>query len=137
MAEIVPQAVGRNGAFELGAKTFADVMGQPAEGFLAAVDGLAPGYGRLILETEFGIAYNRPGLDLKTRELVIIASCAALGVTGHGAVRTHIPAALNAGATREEIVEVLVQIGFAAGLPTSLAALEVAQQSFAAIDAAA
>ena len=134
MTKIVPQAVGRDAAFELGSKTFADVMGQPAEGFLAAGDGLAPGYGRLILETEFG---NRPGLDLRTRELVIIASCAALGVTGHGAVRTHIPAALNAGATREEIVEVLVQIGFGAGLPTSLAALEVAQQSFAAIDVAA
>ncbi|CAN5352212.1 carboxymuconolactone decarboxylase family protein [soil metagenome] len=137
MVDNVPQAAGRDAAFELGAETFSRVMGQPAESFLQTVDGLAPGYGRLILETEFGIAYNRPGLDPKTRELVIIASCASLGVTGHGAVRTHIPAALNLGATREEIVEVFVQIGFGAGLPTALAALEVAQQAFAAIDAAA
>jgi len=129
-------AVGRDAAFELGKATFERIMGSSAQGFCESVDGLAPGYGRLILETEFGTAYNRPGLDPKTRELVIIASCASLGVTGHGAVQTHIPAALNLGASRTEIVEVLLQIGFGAGFPTALAALQVAKDAFAKLDGA-
>lgn len=136
MTDTLPAASGRDATFDLGKQTFERVMGSSAQAFCDMVDGLAPGYGRFILEAEFGDAYNRPGLDLKTRELVIIGSCAALGVTGHGAVGMHIHAALKAGATRAEIVEVLVQIGFGAGLPTAMAALQVAKDTFAAIDAA-
>ncbi|MGI4811618.1 MAG: carboxymuconolactone decarboxylase family protein, partial [Janthinobacterium lividum] len=70
---------------ELGRQTFERVMGAPAQGFLDTVGGMAPGYGERILEWEFADAYNRSGLDLKTRELVIVAACAAIGATGHDA----------------------------------------------------
>jgi 4-carboxymuconolactone decarboxylase len=116
----------------LGSRTFESVMGAPAGGF---VDGLAasePDFARLILEWEFGDAYNRPGLDLKTRELVVVAACAALGATGLSAVRMHIPAALRAGATRQEITQVLIQVGFAAGLPAALGAMVAAGEVFEA-----
>lgn len=119
---------------ELGKKTFAKTFGSEADGFIQTVNGMAPGLGEFIVEAEFGNAYNRPGLDLKTRELVILASCATLGSTGLGAVGMHIPAALAAGATREEIVEVFVQLSFAAGMPTALAALEAAKTAFDKLD---
>lgn len=122
-------------AFQRGKDTFATTFGFPADGFITSVDAMAPGLGRMIVETEFGEAYHRAGLDLKTRELAILASCATLGVTGHGAVKLHIPAALAAGATRREIAEVFVQLSFSAGLPTALAALECAQGVFAELDA--
>jgi 4-carboxymuconolactone decarboxylase len=92
--------------------------------------------GKYILEWEFGDLYGRPNLDLRTRELVIIASCATLGTAGLGAVKMHIGAALRAGASRAEIVEVLMQLGFSAGLPTAIAALDAAREAFAAIDEA-
>lgn len=123
--------------FALGDATFATTFGTSSEQFVEAVGAAAPGFGRLIVEMEFGDIYNRPGLDLKTRELCILAACAALGATGAGPVRMHIPAALRNGATRSEIVEVLVQVAMAAGLPASLAALEIAREVFAAADAAA
>lgn len=122
--------------FDQGRATFDSSLNITADQFVANVDTLAPGFGRLIVEMEFGDIYNRPGLDLKTRELVIIASCAALGATGFGAVKMHVPAALRHGATRAEIVESLVQVAMAAGLPTSLGALQAASEAFAELDAA-
>ncbi|CAM3879233.1 carboxymuconolactone decarboxylase family protein [Pseudomonas sp. SDO5522_S412] len=121
--------------YALGAETFDSSLSITAEQFVANVEPLAPGFGRLIVEMEFGAIYNRPGLDIKTRELIIIASCAALGATGLGAVKMHIPAALRHGATRAQIVESLVQVSMAAGLPTALGALQAASEVFAELDA--
>ena len=46
-----------------------------------------------------------------------------------------IPAALKAGATRMDILEVLIQVGLCAGLPASFGALEAAAEVFAELDA--
>lgn len=119
----VPISVGRD--------YFAEVFGYSSEAFEAKINALAPGYGSNIVEWEFSDAFRRPGLDLRTRELAIIAACAALGAIGHPTIRMHVPAALRAGATPEEIAEVLVQVGFAAGLPASLGALQVAVEAIA------
>ncbi len=128
---------GADARLDIGQKTFDALMGpSSAQAFLEQVDALAPGYGRQILEWEFADAYGRPGLDLRTRELAIVAACAAIGSTGHGAVRMHVPAALRAGATRQEVVEVLVQVGFAAGLPAALGALQVAVEAMASFEGA-
>jgi 4-carboxymuconolactone decarboxylase len=127
-------SAGTDALHKLGAETFTSSLGISAAEFEKGFEDIAPGFGRLILEAEFGTAYHRPGLDLKTRELIIVATCATLGATGYGAAKMHIGAALRAGATRAEIVEALVQITFAAGLPTSIGALEAARDAFAALD---
>lgn len=120
-----------------GVMRFEEVMGASASGFIDHFKDVAPDFGQYVLEWEFGDLYGRPNLDLRTRELVIIASCATLGTAGLGAVKMHIGAALRAGASRVEIVEVLMQLGFSAGLPTAIAALDAAREAFAAIDDAA
>ncbi|MGI4841438.1 MAG: carboxymuconolactone decarboxylase family protein [Janthinobacterium lividum] len=125
----------RQALYEKGAEVFNSSLSITADQFVESVDAMAPGLGRLIVEMEFGDIYNRPGLDIKTRELIIVASCAALGATGLGAVKMHIPAALRHGATRAEIVESLVQVAMAAGLPTALGALQAATEVFAELDA--
>jgi 4-carboxymuconolactone decarboxylase len=73
--------------------------------------------------------------NLRTRELVVIGACAALGAAGVGAVRMHIGAALRVRATNREITEVLIQVGFAAGLPVGLGAMAAAGEVFAELDA--
>nr|WP_296768804.1 carboxymuconolactone decarboxylase family protein [Rhodococcus sp. (in: high G+C Gram-positive bacteria)] len=54
---------------------------------------------------------GRPGLDLKTRELILIPQCAVAGI-GMGAVNdpvvAHAQGALRAGATKREIYEALL-----------------------------
>jgi 4-carboxymuconolactone decarboxylase len=111
------------------------IMGEPPIWFINSLDAIVPGFARRLIETEFGTSSNRSGLDLKTRELALIASCGALGPAGIGAVRKRIPTALKAGVTRMEILEVLVQVGLCAGLPASIAALQEAAEVFAEIDA--
>lgn len=120
---------------ERGRATFEMALGVSADDFIAPFAEVAPGFAEMILETEFGNAYQRPGLDLKTRELIIVATCAMLGTTGIDAVKMHIRAALRAGASREEVVEALVQISFSAGLPTSIGAIQAAKAVFADLDA--
>jgi 4-carboxymuconolactone decarboxylase len=125
----------RDNQFSKSGRASEPVMGEPPVWFINALDAIVPGFSRLIIETEFGTSFGRSCLDMKTRELALIASCGALGPAGVGAVRKRIPAALDAGVTRMEILEVLVQVGLCAGLPASIGALQVAAEVFAEIDA--
>ncbi|MGK3969595.1 carboxymuconolactone decarboxylase family protein [Sorangium sp. So ce1667] len=41
--------------------------------------GLAPDFGRYVIEYPFGDIYARPGLDMRTRLLTAVAALAAVG----------------------------------------------------------
>jgi 4-carboxymuconolactone decarboxylase len=72
---------------------------------------------------------GRQGLDLLTREFLLIASCVTLG---HAIpqLNAHIEAALKLGASREQIVEVILQMLFYAGGAATSNALQSAQTVF-------
>lgn len=114
--------------FTCGCATFTDVTGVPAESFLNSLADSSPDFGRYLMEWVFADVYGRADLDLKTRELVIVAAGAALGATGIDVVKFHAPNALRAGATREQIFGVLIQVAIVAGIPTALAAITAAAQ---------
>ncbi len=88
---------------------------------------ICPDYATMTIEWVFGHVMNRPQLDLKTRELVIIASCVTLGHTP-AQLRAHIEAALNVGATKEEVVEVILQMAFYAGFAATTNAMYIAKE---------
>jgi 4-carboxymuconolactone decarboxylase len=92
---------------------------------------IAPDFADLVIAFPFGDIYTRPGLDLRTRELVTVAALAALGNAGPQ-LRVHIHAARNVGCTREEIVEVLMQMAVYAGFPAAVNGLFAAKEVFAA-----
>lgn len=71
----------------------------------------------------------RPNLDLLTREYVVIASCVTLG---HPVpqLKAHIDAALKLGATKEQIVEVILQLLFYSGGAAVSNALAHAKEVF-------
>jgi 4-carboxymuconolactone decarboxylase len=87
---------------------------------LASLDGEIVHY---LTETAYGYVYGRPGLDLKSRELVAVALLAVLNQEPQ--LRYHIQGALNVGASRDEVREVLIQISLYAGWPASLRGLEI------------
>jgi alkylhydroperoxidase/carboxymuconolactone decarboxylase family protein YurZ len=74
--------------------------------------------------------YLKKGLlDKKTKELVIIATCVALkDSTAH--MRCHMHAAKNAGATPEEILEMIELIGGWAGNVAKINGLEAWRATF-------
>jgi 4-carboxymuconolactone decarboxylase len=80
----------------------------------------------------FGAYYCRPGVELKIRELCTVA---ALAVLGHWPqLKSHIGGALRAGASKEEVTEILLQMQNYAGWPVTLTGLEVASEAFAGFD---
>jgi len=88
---------------------------------------IAPALGDFIVEFSYGDVISRPQLDLKSREL---ATVAALG-NAQPQLKVHIHGALNVGASREEIVEILIQTAVYAGFPAAINAISTARQAFA------
>src|SRR5579864_9836278 len=71
----------------------------------------------------WGGLWNRPGLDVKYRSLVVVS---ALAATGHlHELQTHLRGALNVGWSPDELREALLQVAGYAGFPASVEALRV------------
>jgi len=85
-----------------------------AQALINDMSDLCPDFAEMSIAWALGGIASRPGLDRVTRELVVIASCVTLGhpVTQ---LRAHTQAALRAGATREQIIEAILQLMFYAG----------------------
>ncbi|WP_175697638.1 carboxymuconolactone decarboxylase family protein [Burkholderia ambifaria] len=112
-----------------------EIDGEAGERVVAALAPIAPDFGRLLVEFSFGDIYSRPQLDLKAREIATIAALAALG-NAQPQLKVHIEGALNVGCTREEIVEVFMQMAVYAGFPAALNALFAAHEVFTRRDEA-
>ena len=107
-----------------------EVDGQAGENVIESLRDIAPDFARLIIEFPFGDIYSRPGLDLKTRELAVVAALTALG-NAAPQLKVHIHGARNVGCSEQEIVEVIMQMAVYAGFPAALNGLFAAKEVFA------
>ena len=119
--------------FEKGFKKFEEIHGPVAKATLESVKDIAPELGQFVTEFAFGDIYSRPGLDLKTRQLLTIASLTTLG-TAPLQLKSHIKGALRVGCTRQEIVETLLQMSVYAGFPKAMNAVYNAKEVFIELD---
>jgi alkylhydroperoxidase/carboxymuconolactone decarboxylase family protein YurZ len=85
---------------------------------------LAPDFFDHVQQSAFGDLWSRPGLAVRDRSMITVAMLAALGHTDE--LRAHLAGALNVGISREELVEVLMQVSIYAGVPAAGAALRAA-----------
>jgi 4-carboxymuconolactone decarboxylase len=56
-----------------------EIDGEQGERVVASLQDIAPDFANYLIEFPFGDIYSRPGLDLKTRELAVVAALTALG----------------------------------------------------------
>jgi len=89
---------------------------------------IAPDLRKMIIEFAYGDVYSRPGLDAKSRALVVIT--AVVTQVAAPQTKTHIKRSLHAGLTQTEIVEALLQLVPYIGFPRVQNALTIAQQIF-------
>lgn len=115
--------------YETGLEMLAKIDGKAGEAVVASLAGIAPDFGRFLIEFPFGDIYSRPRLDLRSREIATVASLAALG-NAAPQLKIHIQAALNVGVSKEEIVEILMQTAVYAGFPAALNGLFAAKEVF-------
>src|SRR5881275_1040497 len=88
-----------------GSAVCAAVYGRAFHKLLLNLRALHPALEDLVLVDAYGKVIGRPGLDLKRRELCTVAAIAVLGAAQQ--LHSHLRGALNTGATRGEVEEVL------------------------------
>ena len=115
--------------FKRGWEKLKEVDGEAGESVIASLKDIAPEFADLLIEFPFGDIYSRPGLDLKSREIAVVAALTALG-NATPQLKVHIHGALNVGCTKEEVVEVIMQMAVYAGFPAALNGLFVAKEVF-------
>jgi 4-carboxymuconolactone decarboxylase len=111
-----------------------EIDGEAGERVVDSLAGIAPDFARYLIEFPFGDIYSRPGLDLRGREIATVAALTAMG-NAAPQLKVHLHAALNVGLTREEVVEVIMQMAVYAGFPAALNGLAAAREVFTAVDA--
>ena len=132
-ANAPPPAVveSRADRLERGRATLARTSGSSGDAVVRSFDDVAPNLGRMIVEHSYGEVFSRSGIDMKSRELSACAALAAVGsATTEIPLRVHINAALNVGATREEILETLVNLTPYSGYPAIQQAVRIAAEEF-------
>jgi nicotinamidase-related amidase len=112
-----------------GLEKLREIDGEAGEKVIESLKDIAPDLARYTIEFPFGDVYSRPGLDLKSREIAVVAALAALG-NAAPQLKVHINGALNIGCSREEIVEVIIQMAVYAGFPAALNAIFAAKEVF-------
>jgi 4-carboxymuconolactone decarboxylase len=106
---------------EIRQQVFGAPTGKPATAPGGADPFLAPFF-ETAIEHVWGGVWNRPGLELKYRSLVVVSVLAA---TGHQEeLKTHLRGALNLGWTVNEVREALLQTAPYAGFSAANEALQ-------------
>jgi len=120
--------------YQRGVEKLREVSGEAGERVIDMLKDIAPDFARYLIEFPYGDIYSRPGLDLKTREIAVVAALTALG-NAVPQLKVHIHGALNVGCSREEIVEIIMQTAIYAGFPAALNGLFSAKEVFKERDA--
>jgi 4-carboxymuconolactone decarboxylase len=120
--------------YDRGWQKLVEVHGETGQRVLESLKDIAPDLARYIIEFAFGDVYDRPGLDLRSRQIATVASLTTLG-NAQPQLKVHIHGALNVGCSRAEVVEVILQMALYAGFPAALNGMLAAKEVFADRDA--
>lgn len=121
--------------YDRGLAKLEEIDGEAGTNVINSLRDIAPDFARYLIEFPFGDIYARPGLDLRSREIAVVAALTALG-NATPQLKVHIEGALNVGVTRNEVVEVIMQMAVYAGFPAALNGLFAAKEVFAARETA-
>lgn len=116
-----------------GLKNLEKIHPEASKTLMNNLQDIAPDLGRFVVEFPYGDIYDRPGLDLKSREIATVAALTALGDT-KPELKDHIKGALNVGCNRQEIIEVIIQMAVYAGFPRAINGVTIAKEVFEELD---
>lgn len=117
--------------FDQGLQTRREVLGADyVDRSLAQADDFMMAFQRITTEWCWGYAWNRPGLDRRTRSMLNLAMLTALGKSAE--LKLHVKGALANGVTVEEIKEVLLHATVYCGIPAGLEAFRSAHEALLA-----
>ena len=108
--------------YKQGWQKLKEIDGDVGEKVITSLENISPDLGKLIIEFSFGDIYTRDGLDLKSKEIAVVAALTATG-NAEPQLRVHLNGALNTGSTVNELKEVILQMSVYAGFPRCINAM--------------
>jgi 4-carboxymuconolactone decarboxylase len=91
--------------------------GHVGEAMVDEMKTICPDFAIMTIEWAINGIMGRPGLDLATRELLLVASCVTRG-NAQPQLRAHMESAAKLGVSREKMIESLLTLLFYAGGPS-------------------
>lgn len=82
----------------------------------------------LVTQYCWGEIWGRPGLDKKTRSMLNLAMLSALNRPHE--IKVHVKGALANGLTKNEIMEVFLQVAIYCGVPAAVDSFRIARETF-------
>ena len=109
----------QNKRFQTGLEKFREIDESAVEKIIDELKDVSPELGKYIIEYAYGDIYSRKELDLKSKEIAIIAALTALG-NAQPQLKFHINAGFNIGLSETEIKEIILLMSVYAGFPAAL-----------------
>jgi 4-carboxymuconolactone decarboxylase len=110
-------------AWAKGQKKREELFGVEGGGRLDLIQKFDEGFAKILNNVCFGEVWSRPGLPIKIRSMITMASLIALGRFTQ--LKGHMKGALHIGITDDEIKEVIVHLSQYAGIPFAVEAIRV------------
>ena len=91
-------------------------------------EALFPTMPKDVMEMFMGKGITPDGLDAKTRLMLTLGALTVLGAQAEAQIRMTVRHLVEAGATKQEIAEVIAQMGMFAGVPAMTKSMELATE---------
>lgn len=105
--------------YKKGWEKLREIEGKTGEKAVESLQDISPDLGIFIVEYAYGDIYTRNGLDLKSREIAVVAALTAMG-NAEPQLKVHINGALNTGNSINELKEVILQMSVYSGFPKAM-----------------
>jgi 4-carboxymuconolactone decarboxylase len=102
--------------------------GQPSSGSVPGSRDMAPDLHRIADEALFGSIWQRPGLDIKHREMITLSVLTVM--QRENQLMRHVSNAVNLGLTPQQVIEVMIHAAFYSGVPAAFTSMGVAKEVF-------
>jgi 4-carboxymuconolactone decarboxylase len=133
MAAIPDRLEYQSDLFKKGLAVRREVLGaEHVDASLARAGDFNAVFQQMTTEIAWGMCWTRPGIDRRTRSMINLTMLSALNRGSE--LRLHLRAALTNGVTRDEIKEILMQVGAYCGIPACLEAFKIATEVFKEVD---
>jgi 4-carboxymuconolactone decarboxylase len=105
--------------FKVGLANLEKIDKEAGDKVIQSLEKISPGLVKYLIEYVFGEIYDRKTLDIRSKEIGVVAALTAMG-NADPQLRVHIHAALNVGCNIAQIQEVILQMSAYSGFPSSI-----------------
>jgi 4-carboxymuconolactone decarboxylase len=113
----------------LGHEKGREMLGHRWDRVVQALENGSADFAAYVTEFAYGEVYRRPGLDMRSREMVAVTCLTMQGLKPQ--LKTHVLAALNVGVTEDELLELFIHLALYVGFPIALFGLNTAREVLA------